>query len=70
MHNAGPSRRRPIDIGPESDRAMIEKYVSELRRRTQAYEMPASEARRVVDESMGSIRLTDLLYKSRDEDVM
>lgn len=63
-----PEGERPASLGTESDRTMIENYVIELQRRTQGYDMSVAEARRVVDESMGSVRLTDLLYESREDD--
>lgn len=54
---------------PAAEDQAARAYVSELLATHGQYAREAREARRVVDESMGAERLTDVLYKSRDEDV-
>lgn len=42
-------------------------YVAELKRKYQKYAMPADEARKIVDASMGEKTLTELLYEARKQ---
>jgi hypothetical protein len=49
-------------LGSAEERAQIESYVAELRRRTEDYRLPAAEARREVDGVMET-KLTDILYR-------
>jgi hypothetical protein len=64
--NLGPPTQRANRtelLGSAEDRAQIEGYVAELRRRTEDYGLPAAEARRVVDGAMGETKLTNILYR-------
>jgi hypothetical protein len=50
---------------------VIRDYVADLRKRTDPYSMPLKEARAVVDTVLRETRLTDALYKMReDKDVV
>ena len=61
-------RGAPVHISADP---VIRDYVEQLRKRTDAYSMPLSEARAAVDSALGESRLTDALYKMRrDEDVV
>ncbi|GAC1458151.1 MAG: hypothetical protein PVSMB1_08010 [Gemmatimonadaceae bacterium] len=51
---------------PKADSA-AQRYVLQLRASHGKYARPADETRRLVDESMGSSSLTELLYKSRQD---
>ena len=42
-------------------------YVSSLHERYGKYRLPLSEGRKVIDEAMGSVALTSLLYDARNE---
>lgn len=48
------------------DRA-VEDYITKLRARYGKYARPAEEARRILDQAMGSRTLTEVLYKMREE---
>ncbi len=41
-------------------------YVEALKRKYQKYAMPIDEARRIVDEAMGTVTLTELLADVRN----
>lgn len=61
---------QPANVHNSAD-PVIGDYVSQLRKRTEPYALPLSEARAAVDAALGSARLTDALYRMRrDEDVV
>ncbi|MBI2909337.1 MAG: hypothetical protein HYX92_16960 [Chloroflexi bacterium] len=45
---------------------VISSYISKMRAKYSKYALPAEEARRIVDESMGEKTLTDILNEIRD----
>ena len=45
----------------------IVSYIISLKKKYQKYAMPADEARKIIDKSMGSKTLTGLLYEARDQ---
>ena len=51
----------------ETDRSPAAEYVLRLRQGYGAYARPSEEVRRIVDDSMGQTRLTDVLYESRKD---
>ena len=46
----------------------IARYILDLQARVEKHTMPLEAGRKAVDASMGSALLTELLYKSRNED--
>ena len=54
-------------LGEGLARLGVSGYVADMQTRFGAYARPASEARRLVDASMGNARLTDILYESRKD---
>ncbi|MGH9255892.1 MAG: hypothetical protein ACRD3C_15145 [Vicinamibacterales bacterium] len=62
---ARPERRRAENYGgtPDTQPGAADRYVQHLVESMGAYAKPAREARRIVDESAGS--LTDALYEIR-----
>lgn len=68
--------RKDLRIALGSDKC-VATYVLEIKRRSSRsgvirgylmYHTPAQEARLIVDEAMRGVSLTDLLYKSREDD--
>lgn len=51
----------------QQDESAAARYIAELKATHGRYARPADEARRLVDESMGSSSLTELLYKARED---
>lgn len=45
----------------------IASYITSLKKKYQKYALPADEARKVIDKSMGSKTLTELLYEARGQ---
>jgi hypothetical protein len=60
-----PTERR--EVTPPAGDAAITQYVLRLNADYGRYACPADETRRLVDESMGAVSLTELLYKSRED---
>ena len=49
------------------DDGQLGAYITQLKADYGSYALPAKDARRIVDESMGEYSLTDLLYTSRED---
>ena len=47
--------------------AAVDRYISALKASHGKYARVTAETRQLVDESMGAVSLTDLLYKSRED---
>ena len=67
MSTPAAERNAPAAQPPRTENAELSRYVSDLTARFGIYALPACEARRIVDESMGASSLTALLYKSRED---
>ena len=48
----------------------IQSYVSSLRARFQKYRMPLEEGRKVIDKAMGATTLTEVLYDTREREMV
>lgn len=66
MTHGKPNTRQEAPPAPPDQDDALKRYVSDLKAKFGQYARPASEARKIVDESMGESSLTGLLYKSRE----
>jgi hypothetical protein len=64
------AQKRPIHTGVTGDDdSRLGAYITQLKADYGSYALPAKDARRIVDESLGECSLTDLLYTSRGDGV-
>jgi len=66
MGTRGAQKRATHAGGPGDEDGRLEAYITQLNADYGSYELPAKDARRIVDESLGECSLTELLYTSRE----
>ncbi len=49
------------------DDSSVDEYIEKLKRDYGKYALPIREARQIIDEAMGDVKLTDVLFEMREE---
>ncbi len=69
MGTKGAQKRAAHASVTGDDDGRLAAYITQLKADYGSYALPAKDARRIVDESLGEDSLTDLLYTSREDGV-